>query len=379
MTIETRVQRRRAAVVAALLASAALPWAEGTPVAAQVSQPEYAEVTGSAVNVNGTYTPLVGNFTGNDDADDILWYAPGSGPETLWRGTVDVTEPFAKVPVPAVNGTYVPIVGDFSGDAHEDVLWYGPGSAPDTLWNFTGGGLITRRVTINGTFTPIVLPNVTYPDSIFWYAPGTATDWLWVFEFGGGSHTSAPYVVNSRFTPIAGDFGDDSLGDLLWYAPGAAGDVLWTRTSTAAAGSFAPTSLAVNGTYLPLVGDFGSGSSAYADSTADIVWLTETGTDQLWNRTGGAWSKDAVTIPGPKAVRLPRPGSDRLITWGGTAADKTWQYVTSSGFSTRSTGLAKVAADARPIVGRFGTGADEAVLWYRPGAGAERLWLPTMS
>ncbi len=378
MTVVTRV-RRRAAVAAALLAATVVPWASARPVAAQASQPEYAELTGAAVNVNGTYTPLVGNFVGNDDADDILWYAPGSGPETLWRGTADVTEPFAKVAVSAVNGTYVPIVGDFSGDLHDDVLWYGPGSAPDTLWNFTDAGLITRRVTINGTFTPIVLPNAAYPDSIFWYAPGTATDWLWVFEVGGGSHTSAPYVVNSRFTPIAGDFGDDSLGDLLWYAPGTGGDVLWTRTAAVAAGSFAATPLAVNGTYSPVVGDFGTGSSVYADSTADIAWLTETGTDQLWNRTGGSWSKGSATIPGPKAVRVPRPGSDRLITWGGSAADRTWQYLPSSGFSTRSTGLGKLASDVRPIVGRFGAGADEAVLWYRPGAGAERFWLPLMS
>jgi hypothetical protein len=343
--------------------------------AAQATQTPYREVSGAPVTVNGTYTPLVGTFVGADAIEDILWYAPGSGAESLWRGTGSPEAPFTKVPVPAVNGTYRPIVGDFSADGADDVLWYGPGTAPDTLWNFTPTGLTTRRASVNGTFTPIVLPNATLPDSIFWYAPGTATDWLWVFALGGGSQTSAAYTVNSRFTPIAGDFGDDSLGDLLWYAPGSGVDVLWTRTSAAARSSFAASSQTVDGTYAPIVGDFGASSPAYADATSDIAWLTSAGTDQLWDRTFGSWQKGPVSIAGPKAVRIGRPGSDALVSWAGAGADTVWRYTQASGFTTRSTGLPKLANDAQPIVGRFGASAEEAVLWYRPGTGAERYWV----
>lgn len=371
----SRTVERRAAVVlaASLLASLAIAPLRAE---AQATQTPYREVSGAPVAVNGSYTPLVGTFAGADSIEDILWYAPGSGAESLWRGTGSPDAPFAKVPVAPVNGTYLPIVGDFSGDGNEDVLWYGPGTAPDTLWNFTPSGITTRRVTVNGTFTPIVLPNATRPDSIFWYAPGTATDWLWVFPDGGGSQSSAAYVVNSQFTPIAGDFGDDSLGDLLWYAPGSGADVLWTRTSTSAAGSFSASAQTINGTYTPLVGDFGASSPAYADASSDIAWLTDAGPDQLWDRTHSAWQKGPVSVAGPKAARIGRPGSDTVISWGGGGSDTVWRSTEAVGFTTRSTGLPKLANDARPIVGRFTGTADEAVLWYRPGAGAERYWVP---
>jgi hypothetical protein len=375
-----RTHLRRAAVAAAAMAvlGVAVSAPPTAPAGAQAVQPSYAELTGGAVNVNGTFTPLVGNFVGSDDTDDILWYAPGSAPETLWRGTGNASSPFAKSTAPSVSGSYVPIVGDFSRDTRDDILWYSPGPGPDTLWNFTPTGLVVRQLTINGTFTPIVIPNNGYPDNIFWYAPGAAADWLWVFDFGGGSQTAARYDVNARYTPVVGDFGDDSLGDILWYAPGPGRDVLWKRFSLGAASSFTSTPITINGTYQPLVGDFGPSSPVYADSTSDIAWLSDTTTDQLWANTSGTWTKGTTSIPGPKTVRVPRPGTDRIITWGAAGADRIWQYL-PSGYSTRATSLAKVAGDARPIVGRFGATGDGAVLWYRPGSGAERLWLPLES
>ena len=38
---------------------------------------------------------------------------------------------FLKVSVPMVNGSYVPVVGDFSADGFDDIIWYGRGTAPD--------------------------------------------------------------------------------------------------------------------------------------------------------------------------------------------------------------------------------------------------------
>jgi hypothetical protein len=37
------------------------------------------------------------------------------------------------VPV-TVNGTYTPFSGDFNGDGFDDVFWYGPGGGRDSLW-----------------------------------------------------------------------------------------------------------------------------------------------------------------------------------------------------------------------------------------------------
>ena len=344
----------------------------GPPAAGQMAAPPFEEIA-TGLSVNGRYTPLVGRFTGLDNREDILWYAPGSGPESLWQATGTPSTPFTQVSVPMVNGSYVPVVGDFSADGFDDIIWYGPGSAPDTLWNFTPSGLVTRRLSISGTFTPVVIPNTTIPDAVFWYAPGTATDWLWTFAPGTAQQTSAPYVVNGTYRPFAGDFDQDTLGDLFWYAPGPAPDVRWMRTGTQAAASFTSATDPVSGTYVPIVGDFGT-NGKFVAGTSDIAWTTTTGTDQIWDRQETSTHRSAATITAPKVVQVGRPGADALIGWGWTGGDIVWRSTTLGGDTSRRTDLAKVATDAIPVVGRFGDTDDESVLWYRPGAGAERYW-----
>ena len=371
--LTTRHRRPLHATVLLALAALAAIAGGAPPVGSQATPPPFAELTGSPVAVNGTYQPIVGDFLGPGPGDDILWYAPGSGAESLWRSTGDGGAPFAKASVPAVGGTYRPMVSDFTSDGYDDILWYAPGSAPDSLWDFTPGSLVKRPLTINGTFTPLVLENAPNPDAIFWYAPGSATDWLWTFPVGTSTHASAPYRIDGTYRPIVGDLDDDSLTDIFWYAPGPASDAIWRRTSTDAAGSFASSPAPVGGTYVPLVGDVNQPAST-DHATTDIVWTSSTGSDQVWDRSGGTWARTTATIAGPRVLIVDLAGPAAVVSWGSTAPDQVWRGFTAGADRSERTQLANVAADAIPVVGHFGTSGSQQILWYRPGSGAERYW-----
>ncbi|NES72120.1 MAG: hypothetical protein F6K24_46470, partial [Okeania sp. SIO2D1] len=64
---------------------------------------------------------------------DVLWYRPGTAQDFLWSFNSDGT--FESSPF-TVNGTYTPITGDFNGNLFSDILWYRPGTGQDFLWSF---------------------------------------------------------------------------------------------------------------------------------------------------------------------------------------------------------------------------------------------------
>jgi hypothetical protein len=69
---------------------------------------------------------------GDADGDsDILWYAPGMGPDYLWRAS---GRRFSSERTPAVNGTYLTIAADLDANGRDDIVWYGPGAALDRVW-----------------------------------------------------------------------------------------------------------------------------------------------------------------------------------------------------------------------------------------------------
>ena len=55
------------------------------------------------VNINGTYTPVAGDFNG-DGKSDVFWYAPGPGQDSMWYGSAAGLK---SGPHASVNGTYV--------------------------------------------------------------------------------------------------------------------------------------------------------------------------------------------------------------------------------------------------------------------------------
>jgi hypothetical protein len=213
--------------------------------------------------VNGTYMPLVGDFDG-DGFDEILWYAPGSAQDFLWNFTSYTTIQSSPY---TVNGVYTPTVGDYTGDGADDIVWYAPGSAADYLWDYnTGGGFTSHRLTINGVYRPVSGSfGNDRTDDIFWYAPGTAADYLQDFPVGGGAPRSIRYTVNGgTYLPFSLDMFDDGPGseDIFWYAPGTAADGLWDFFF----GSLFKTPEQVNGEYLTAAGDF------FGDGAEDIVF-----------------------------------------------------------------------------------------------------------
>lgn len=223
--------------------------------------------------VNGTYRPVVGDFSG-DGADDIIYYAPGSTPDFLYLG--EWSGLFRVGPFP-VNGTYQPFTLDLDGNGHDDIIWYAPGTAPDFIWYFDERGptnyrsVPTRAV---GTYKPFTLDlNGDGYDDIIWYAPGTAADYIWYGKAGGG-HTSVPTRANGVYDPFVGDFDNDGFDDIFWYAKGSPPDFVWYGE----ANGYTSVGTQVLGSYEPVSGDFdGDGFGDvlfYAPGpAADYQWL----------------------------------------------------------------------------------------------------------
>lgn len=367
-----RFARWAAGAAAGLIALAALPQAAG----AIDTSPRHAYdaiASGASVQISGTYTPIVGNFAGSL-ADDILWYAPGTAPDSLWTSTGRGT--FSKRTL-AINGTYTPLAGDFGGDAFDDILWYAPGTAPDALWTSVVGAnpFTSSPVSINGTFTPVVLDlsmdltiyRTSYAgslpkDAIVWYRPGTASDFLWSFQ-SNGSHTDGPVDIpgSPQLIPFAA--GGDPFQDLLAYSPGSGPDAIYEYDT----GALVKTPKTVNGTYTPQV--VGGG---YKDS---ILWLGPgSARDALWANLDCCGITDQATqavtgtrvapygLSGDNGYIYEPNGTDRLFVDG---------YVLGSLDPDMGPG-------AQLLVGDFD--GDHAIdtFFYRPGSASDRVGYGTV-
>jgi hypothetical protein len=358
----TPISRRRRFAAALITATAAVSvLVPATPAAADSFAPD----TSAQVQVNGTYTPLVGNFSG-DARDDILWYAPGSGAEQLWIATGIPSQPFTKQPAPSVGGTYTPLVGNFGGDLYEEILWYAPGTANDVLWRNPGGYFQSQAVRIDGSFQPLVLENPGTWSAIFWYAPGSARDALW--QFTNTSWVSTSYGVNGTYRPFVLDQNGDFVDDIFWYAPGTASDTLWLRRSS---GGFNPYPKTVNGTYTPLVGEWGP----VADNFEDILWSNPSGNDVLMiSDIEGRTSTTSVVLPNAKAIVAESPGRDIAYFYGGTGPDRTWRR-DGDGSTPTEVQLAYDAAESSiALAGSFANTSSGSLFFYRPGS-AKELYL----
>lgn len=206
--------------------------------------------------VGGPGKVLVGDFT-SDGYTDLIRYQPGTAADSWWDFEIPTGAANHVVSSRAlsVNGSYTPVVGQFArdnaqGDYGEDVLWYAPGTAADTLWDFNANASITARpVSINGTFKPLVGRwMASAHDQILWYAPGAAADSVWSFN---ADHTVATKAVsiNGTYTPYSCDCVPSGAGDrddIVFHGQGNATDVVWSMNGTA----FAPTAYTYAGSTL---------------------------------------------------------------------------------------------------------------------------------
>lgn len=357
------LRRSLAAALAGVLALAA------TPAPAHALDPPtafWSEAT-AGLAVNGTYTPVVGDF-GNplSPADDILWYAPGAATDYLWLSLGNASFDTQASP-DQISGTYTPVVGDFAGNAADDIVWYAPGAAQDWLWTSIGGDFTSTPLSISGSYVPAVLDDQVGKDDIIWAAPNGGAGHVWSFE-GGGAYLSRAIASPAGSRPLVGRFGDGSCADVFWYAPGPAADALWWMDC---AGQATTTPQTVSGTYQPVVANLLNDGSG----TDEILWYRTGAQSTIWSPTGdlGSWSAQQFTVPlagtplpvssNWGAVQIWSTAAQDLILWGVGPGDEFIAPVANT----------EMPAGSIPVIGSF-VGAGKDIFWYRPGAGAERLF-----
>lgn len=323
------------------------------------------------MSLSGTYYPLVGQF-GGDGATDILWYAPGTGADSLWLGNAGQrgANAFTRIPL-TINKSYIPIVGDFYGDDYDDIIWYAPGTAPDAAWiaTNTASHFENKAITINGTFKPTVLHDYTglnRKDDILWYAPGSAKDYLWhMQESGAGTYSTVNLSISGTFQMVVGDWNGDRIEDVFLYAAGTAPDYRW---ASKADGSFSTSAISVNGTFRPV--------PIYQDGTGDgILWWGPGATKEAyWVRNGSTFKSIAIA-PVPVRGSAVSAGLQGAII---TVPDDYDGYF--FGEATKGSWYS-LAADAHdkgdgqlPLPGDFDGDHYIDVLWYGAGSAKDEIW-----
>jgi hypothetical protein len=321
----------------------------------------------AALSVSGSsYRPIALDADAEGHGD-VLWYAPGTGKDSLWLGHGDGTFTNASWNVNVSSTFDDVVVGDVDGNGADDVIWYQRASGLTYLWRSTKGSFTSTRLYPGAGRRPFALDqDGNGDDEIFWYGEGSAADALW--NWNGSAFTSSPRTIGGTETPLVGDFDHNGRQDILWYGPGSAGDVLWLHAGN---GGTVVKALSILGVYEPLVADLDG------DGADDVVWYRSgTDSDRLWfGGPGGAFTSTALSVSGdyqPIAVDILGMGRDQVIWYApGSPNDFLHQWSTSRVLTT--TGL-ELAGHQQPVVGKFSAGGADGIVWYGPGTMPDSTW-----
>ena len=312
-----------------------------------VTIPTYEGYTANAVTPSTQWgaglgvTVLQGDFNG-DDLDDFFFYGAGSNPDAIWfakdaNDGPTATDRFTVQSI-SVSGSYKPFVGDFDGDWTDDIFWYAPGPGPDSIWYFDGGTPTGVATNVNGSYQPVVADfdqaDQGATGDIFWYnQSGGESMWSGRSNRTFQTRTFASAAPNGSQV-LVGNFTADSaltdLGseyfypDLFFYTPGTGADALWSSTGT---GTFNVASKVVNGDYKPVVGTFDTGTPAWEGGLTDIFWYAPgLGYDTVWMNTGSGFTSTQLQVKGTyKPFVIPGTVGNDVIVWNNpSGSDAMW-------------------------------------------------------
>jgi hypothetical protein len=321
-------------------------------------------VSTKTVSAGPGYRPVALDANG-DGKGDVLWYQPGSGPDSLWLGAGSGSFSSRSVGVSTTYDRVLP--ADVDGDGDDDVVWYATSSGVSYLWRSNGDGTFTAtRLTPGAGLNPLIVNlDGGNDDEIVWYGPGSKPDSVW--SWSGATFATQPMSVSGAYLPFTGDFDGNGRGDIFWYAPGSGTDSVFLYGTT---GGITNVKVSVNGTYRPLVGDFDG------DHADDVMWYASgTAADAVWWGRPGGFTAGSANVNGtysPLVSRLTTADRDQIVWYApGISSDSLWTF--AAGRTPSSTPL-YIPSTHVGVPGAFASGGYEGILWYHSGQPPDVVW-----
>lgn len=265
-------------------------------------------------SISITYKPIAGDFDG-DGYDEIFWYSPNTNADWFWDFDPAQIADYDLVPAPSVNASdWVMTVGDYSDDGTEDIFFYRPGSGTETIWDFPTDALTPTNVNsphqVGGTYIPFGGAFAgDAADDIMWYEPSTGKVNRWDFEPGGFTTSSTALFATgpANAAPVSLDRRHDGGTDLFLYVAGATADPYWDFD--AAGNRMTPVeNMSVGQTYTTTSGNY------FGDNGDDIYW---TGSQFVfWNHyTDATGLHNQVMIENASLAADGESGADLRTTY----------------------------------------------------------------